>query len=219
MKTIEYRTYDKSGWQPGPWMNEPDKKQWQDPETGLPCLIVRGPVGAWCGYVGVGKDHPWFGKDYTNLSLEWDDPERQKTPEAVIRVHGGLTFADECHAPSPEGFERMKKRVQEAREDAKKHPIGDSARWLKTWEPLLGDYKSYAEHVEATAICHKTDDGDKVWWFGFDTSHLDDYAPAMDSDDYRLIMRGLSRERGTYRDQAYVEAEVTSLAKQLAAVK
>lgn len=43
MKTIEYRTDDKSGWQPGPWMNEPDKKQWQDPETGLPCLIVRRP--------------------------------------------------------------------------------------------------------------------------------------------------------------------------------
>lgn len=40
MQTIEYRTIDKTAWGDGPWLNEPDKKQWQDVETGLPCLAV-----------------------------------------------------------------------------------------------------------------------------------------------------------------------------------
>jgi hypothetical protein len=43
---------DKRKWGPGPWMDEPDKIQYPDPETGLPCLAVRGPLGSWCGYVG-----------------------------------------------------------------------------------------------------------------------------------------------------------------------
>lgn len=93
---IAYRTVDKSGWQRGPWDDEPDKIQWTDQTTGLPCLIVRGPHGSLCGYVGVPKWHPWHGADY-------DTPN--------VDVHGGLTFAracghgDEatgiCHVPAP----------------------------------------------------------------------------------------------------------------------
>lgn len=81
MKTIEYKTRDKTGWGDGPWMNEPDKVQYTDEETGMPCLIVRGPGGALCGYVGVGKTHPYFKKDYDSIDVE---------------VHGGLTFASLC---------------------------------------------------------------------------------------------------------------------------
>lgn len=96
METIEYHTKDKLVWGAGPWQAEPDKRQWQDPATGMPCLIVRGPSGALCGYVGVTKDHPLHGKSY-------DD--------ADVSVHGGLTFADSCdhgeesvgicHVPGP----------------------------------------------------------------------------------------------------------------------
>jgi len=86
METIEYRTMDKSGWGPGPWMNEPDKKQWNDHATGLPCLIVRNALGALCGYVGVSKSHPDFECDYNDVD---------------VRVHGGLTFANHCR-PGPE---------------------------------------------------------------------------------------------------------------------
>ncbi|WP_155723325.1 hypothetical protein [Gluconobacter potus] len=86
MKTIEYRTMDKSGWGPGPWMHEPDKKQWNDPTTGLPCLIVRNLLGALCGYVGVSRAHPDFERDYDNVE---------------VSVHGGLTFANHC-SPGPE---------------------------------------------------------------------------------------------------------------------
>lgn len=49
MQTISYTTKDKSTWGDGPWQHEPDKMQYEDPDTGLPCLIVRNAVGALCG--------------------------------------------------------------------------------------------------------------------------------------------------------------------------
>lgn len=85
MQTIEYRTVDKSTWGPGEWADEPDKVQWQDEATGLPCLAVRNHHGVWCGYVGVAPGHPWHG-------LRYDEAEDQGN----ISVHGGLTFANAC---------------------------------------------------------------------------------------------------------------------------
>lgn len=95
METIEYRNphaFDKAAWGDGPWQNEPDKKQWQDPATGLPCLIVRACTsGALCGYVGVAQGHPYYGKGYMDINAY---------------VHGGLTFSDKCdnEAPQCEGI-------------------------------------------------------------------------------------------------------------------
>ncbi len=85
MQTLEYRTIDKSTWPQGPWQNEPDKRQWRDEATGLPCLIVRGPMGALCGYVGVPNGHLYYGIDEN---------------EVPAHVHGGLTFADKCRPNS-----------------------------------------------------------------------------------------------------------------------
>jgi hypothetical protein len=89
MQTREWRTADKSGWGSGPWQDEPDKLQWTDEATGLPCLIKRNThvTGALCGYVGVAEGHPDFQKDYDDVDVD---------------VHGSLTFADFCHEP-PEG--------------------------------------------------------------------------------------------------------------------
>lgn len=64
-----------------PWTEEPDRKHWIDPSTNLDCLIVRNPVGALCGYVGVPPDHPWFNKHYDEIEAS---------------VHGGLTFSGAC---------------------------------------------------------------------------------------------------------------------------
>lgn len=98
MKTKRYRTMDKSDWGPGAWQKEPDKLQWQDKATGLPCLIVRNRMGALCGYVGVAKGHPDYRKDYHSIR---------------VNVHReGLSFSgfcqsspDEsrgvCHVPDP----------------------------------------------------------------------------------------------------------------------
>ena len=83
MDTKQYTTIDKTEWPRGAWDEEPDKLQWQDEVSGLPCLIVRSHTGALCGYAGVPPSHPWHGKDYDAVCVE-------------IEVHGGLTFASEC---------------------------------------------------------------------------------------------------------------------------
>lgn len=79
-------------------MHEPSKAQWTDRATGLPCLAVRNAyMGHWCGYVGLGPDHPFYGRIYDDVP--W------------VEVHGGLTYSaacdegDEavniCHVPLP----------------------------------------------------------------------------------------------------------------------
>lgn len=94
----EYRTVDKSSWKRGPWDNEPDKAQWRDETTGMPCLLVRHPTsGHLCGYVGVAEGHPLFGKGYDDVRVPTDNNEY-----GYPDVHGGLTFADGCR-PHAEG--------------------------------------------------------------------------------------------------------------------
>jgi hypothetical protein len=81
METKEWIFHDKTAWGPGPWQDEPDKVQWEDPETKRPCLAVRNVHGSggWCGYVAVLPGEPSYGKN--DLDLE---------------VHGGLTFSSFC---------------------------------------------------------------------------------------------------------------------------
>jgi hypothetical protein len=87
VQTQSYTTIDKTDWPEGEWKNEPDKMQWQDKETGLPCLIVRGPSGALCGYVGVPEGHPYFKREYDDVGAD---------------VHGGLTYSDHCQETESE---------------------------------------------------------------------------------------------------------------------
>lgn len=84
MQTKTYTTIDRKaqGWPSGEWDGEPDKVQWQDEATGMPCLAVRHPTsGHWCGYAGVSPDHPLYGKGYDDVGFD---------------VHGGITFTDPC---------------------------------------------------------------------------------------------------------------------------
>ena len=85
----------REAWGEGPWQAEPDLVEWRDAESGYPLLIVRGPMGALCGYVGLPPGHPLHGKPYQEV----DDS---------VNVHGGLTFSDACqeggyicHVPRP----------------------------------------------------------------------------------------------------------------------
>lgn len=85
-----------------PWEHEPDSMEWVDAATGLECRIVRGPVGALCGYVGVPIDHPAYGLGYDpDPDLHWPV---YGLGEAIhtIQVHGGLTYADKW-CPKAEG--------------------------------------------------------------------------------------------------------------------
>lgn len=84
MERIEYHyeDVDKTAWGEGEWLTEPDKVQWQDKETGLPCIAKRNEhFGFWCGYVGVTRGHHAYGKHYDEVN---------------VVAHGGLTFADRC---------------------------------------------------------------------------------------------------------------------------
>ena len=95
----EYRTADKTTWGPGPWQDEPDKAVWVDEATDFDCMLVRNPGGALCGYVGVPGGHPFHGVDYnTCLDHGTDCEERweHRSPDSVVSVHGGLTFAAGC---------------------------------------------------------------------------------------------------------------------------
>lgn len=56
---------------------------------------------------------------------------------------------------------------------------------------------------------------DHVWWFGFDCHHWMDLAPGMEAKLNSLMPARKSRASETYRDLAYVRAEVESLATQL----
>jgi hypothetical protein len=83
METKTTTTLDRAalGWPPGPWDAEPDKAQWTDHDSGLPCLAVRdADEGFWCGYVGVPPGNPWHG-----VSNDLDDFD--------FEVHGGVYFA------------------------------------------------------------------------------------------------------------------------------
>jgi len=144
----------------GPWMTEPDDEYWTDEATGLPCLILRGPVGALNGYVGVPPGHPWHG-----LSCFGEDSAVR------VRVHGDLTYADQGPPNWPSGSE----------------PSAEV---------------------------------DAAWWFGFDCAHYDDIAPfAFQHLTPEARERAISDPKWgqTYKTFAYVRAEVTDLAAQLAA--
>lgn len=90
---------DKSTWPDGPWQHESDKIHWIDRQSDLDCLIVRAPLGALCGYVGVPPDHPCHERDYSEIE---------------VSVHGGLTYAAACqkggpicHTPASERAENL----------------------------------------------------------------------------------------------------------------
>lgn len=66
----------------GPWQGEDHRVEFE--HAGFPCLLQRNwRMGHWCAYVGVGKEHPYFRKDYGDIDYKID-------------VHGCLTYSDEC---------------------------------------------------------------------------------------------------------------------------
>lgn len=101
-----------------PWLNEPMRDEWIDPETGLECLVKRvSMAGHWCGYVCIPEDHPLHGVGYSEPVPPSLDEYRQRVLEGPIgkrgildvffmdpndmhcgvlfNVHGGITFSDD----------------------------------------------------------------------------------------------------------------------------
>ncbi len=116
-------------WGEGPWQSEPDREEWVDPVTGYHCIARRShSLGAWCGYVGIPKEHPYNGKSSRDIDN--------------IYVHGGLTYSEECNGEPGSG-------ICHKVEDCKDH-----AWWLGFDCGHFGDYSPAMESVIPTHIIY-----------------------------------------------------------------
>jgi len=85
--------------------------------AGYKCIVIMVAMGHRCGYVGIPKDHPLYGLDYSDKSnclksldvkdmsienasvgqllagLSGEYNEEYITPEMYFSVHGGITYA------------------------------------------------------------------------------------------------------------------------------
>jgi hypothetical protein len=110
-----------------PWWTEDNKVDFI--AEGFKCCLRRGPLGSWCGYVGVPASHPWHGKSYNDyikptadmlgprdandhgpidllcMALSDKDPSEELSIGLAMRVHGGITYtADHKPYGKPEGL-------------------------------------------------------------------------------------------------------------------
>jgi hypothetical protein len=112
----------------GEWMQEPDYLEFQ--YFGYKCHIARNSVGALCGYVHLPKDHPWYGKDYDDLS---------------VSVHGGLTFSREIEGAWVIGYDCSHAQdVSPTTERLLKDMRKTNERYRKFCEILSPTYKNMA---------------------------------------------------------------------------
>lgn len=210
-------TFDKATLPPGPWHLEPDELRWIDPATGYTALAWRGPMGAWCGYVGVPKWHPAHGMSYGGFPQVYADAKQKHFIKAMMRglvsKRLALLFA---RLGGPYTIHQRLELVW---------------LWLKGLDLFLTEpkepTKTYAgELIDNITVhggltysgedpSHKTKD---KWFLGFDCSHYNDLTPGLllyASPDYLSNMVSTQ----TYRDIDYVKAEILALALQLHAIE
>jgi len=73
----------------GEWTGEPDLLEFE--AYGFKCQVKRhDSMGHLCGYITVGKTHPWYALDYDRIGA---------------RVHGGLTYSQAGSTSSKHGFD------------------------------------------------------------------------------------------------------------------
>jgi hypothetical protein len=179
-----------------PWDSEPDTVDFE--AEGLPCAMRRNGHGVWCGYVGVGADHPLHGLP-TNHPL--------KLPQAWFSGRRGLEGTSEI--------------------DLFIHALRSGERTLAEACPISLAFQVHGGVNFADDGVPHTEPGER-WWFGFDCGHAGDYLPAFGGDHPMIegmpvpqhIRDAMRREMrsAVYRDQQYVVSECQSLAAQLIAI-
>lgn len=203
---------DKHLWGDGPWVQEPDRVEWVDEETGYQCLARRTKhTGTWCGYVGVPPGHPWFGKtdrEHTKASSNLF----MKLMSAALEKYGGFAgIPDGVASPVLEQHPDYDKRIYELECHGgvtfTGHPANYTYKDWEAWRKSMiarlpeietyprgdaaeawADYEQYMNNYQGWIDCQNlegitTEQPDKWWLFGFDCAHCDDVMPGM---DYKL---------------------------------
>ena len=155
---------DRTDWPSGEWDSEPDRATWVNETTGARCTMRRGPLGSWCGYVGINGNHPCAGQKYDEIDAY---------------VHGGLTYASYCAPMAEDEWIRYRLHREKWVTESLLYPDGDAARLLR--EDRKGDTSTllgWHEWIRLYQLCHD-DCPHGLWWLGFDTAHLGDITPGM----------------------------------------
>jgi len=170
--------------QKGVWDEEPDLREWT--HAGLSCAVRRmESSGHLCGYVGVGKEHPWYEKGYNDkvyvqdvgqMKVDIDkvgaltmfcapilcDVEKDLVAIVlVVQVHGGVTFARKIDSWEPKnlwwfGFDCGHCRdIRPFDNDAFQSAFGE--RVYRTFEFVVGETESMAEQLSGVRE-EKTDE-------------------------------------------------------------
>ena len=178
---------DRSDWPSGEWDKEPDRATWVHEATGARCTMLRGALGAWCGYVGVNGNHPCAGKNYNDID---------------VAVHGGLTYGGYCRPMQEDEWIRYRLLREKWVTESLLYPMGDAAHHLR--EDRRADtstLKGWQEWIRLFNRCHD-DCPHGLWWLGFDTAHSWDVMPGMLSLPCQAAKRDLQELRvGGRRDQ------------------
>ncbi len=195
--------YDKSKWGGDQWKGEPDRKEWRDEATGMPCLALRNMMGAWCGYVGVAPTHPAHGLHYDGAPDDkaeaYSEAAQKRMKIAMQLTRGGADFSDAM----TKAWEGMPDRPEPTE-------AGAALPSMKVHGGL-----TYAGKNDTYIGTESTPD---FWWFGFDTAHAYDFTPGLAGSIVSADYRRRTEREDTYRDLAYVEKECASLAEQLHAM-
>ena len=132
-----------------PWEDEPDHAEWVQEISGYKCRIKRNATtGTLCGYVGIPKEHRFWGVNY--------DGDRE-LEDIADNVHGGLTYS----AEGDDGYwyfgfdtahtEDFAPKMVEALIDLK-GDLSLKSRLFNYWD--CANYKTW-EYVE-----------DQIYWLG-----------------------------------------------------
>jgi hypothetical protein len=143
---------DKSTWGDGPWLQEPDKAQWVDLSSDLPCLAVRQwTFGNWCGYVGIRPGHPYYRKRWQTF---------RDTPSEHLAIKFSNFCARHDPLPPPDKF------TAELR-----------SRLGLPWYIPAPERQSLRD----IAVFHTADEHERIWWIGFDLGYPWGSIPAEDA--------------------------------------
>jgi hypothetical protein len=217
---------DRTGWEPGPWDDEPDKIEFTT-TVGLPGLIVRSHSGGLCGYVGVPPGHQFYGVDYSQcvrLAAGRECDDAGVNPFDAVREQTGYL------GQAVRGLEALQAMQDKHMNGRRQWDWCDHTPENYMW-PHGGITYSYGSSGD---ICRDPLPGqaDGVWWLGFDCDHGGDFSPALQATVRRVgcyerppynhraaIKEALSTPGWSgvdiYKTVPYVRAEVEQLARQL----